>query len=166
MKPIITKKALEKAIDRAMNAQYLVDTGAVGSLNMVLAQVGDMSVCDAWLVEDTEVMRGHVRLQAFGDKLHGEILMSNFGENKTLHLVGKGREEHGIVLLIQRTGDIFTVVWNCDAPDNKATFFMTATDDVLLIQLIALLAEKYFPNVSGESVNRAISFLMGGESDE
>ena len=166
MKTIVTKKALEKAVERALKAQYLVDTGVVGTNNMVLAQVGDMSFCEAWLVENAEENNDHVRFQAYGNRLSGEILISNYGEHNSVHLVGKGRDEHGLVLLIQRTGDIFTVVWNQDIPDNRATFFMTATDDVLLIQLITLLAEKNFPYVKGDDVQRAVALLMGGDSDE
>jgi hypothetical protein len=166
MKTIISKRALDKAVDRAMKAQYLVDTGAVGSINMVLAQIGDTEFCDAWVVDNADALKENVRFQAFGNRLHGEILMSNFGEHKSVHLVGKGREEHGLVLLIQRTGDVFSVVWNCDLPDKRTTFFMTATDDVLLIQLITILAEKNFPTVNSESVQRAVSLLMGGASNE
>ena len=166
MKTLVTKKALEKAIERAMNAQYLVDTGVIGTHNMVLAQVGDVSFCEAWLVENAETVQGHARFQAYGDKLTGEILISNYDDQKSVHLVGKGRAEHGLVLLIQRTGDVFTVVWNCDLPENRATFFMTATDDTLLVQLITLLAQKHFPSIDVDSVEKAVTLLMGGDADE
>ena len=166
MKTIISKKSLEKAVARALKAQYLVDSGVVGTTNMMLFTLGNESICAAWRVQNVDDIKRQIRFQAFGDNCSGEILVSNFGEQKTVHLVGKGREEHGMILLIQRTGDIFTVVWNQDIPDNRATFFMTATDDVLLIQLISLLAEKNFPSIESSAVDQAVAQLMGGDSDD
>lgn len=166
MKSILTKKALAKAIERAMKAEYLVDTGAIGTVNLVLMEVDNIGFCDSWVVGSEEPIKDHVRFQAFGTKTSGEILVSNFGERKSVHLIGKGDEEHCTLLLVQCTGGVFTVVWNCDLPDKKSTFFMTATADILIIQLITLLAEKNFPNVNGEAVQRAVTQLMGGDFNE
>ena len=166
MKPVITKKALERAIDRAMNAQYLVDTGVLGTVNMILLQFGGESHCETWITGSDAVSGNHARFQAYGDHKSGEVLISSFGDRKSLHLIGKGKEEHGVLLLVQRTGDVFTVVWNSDLPETKAVFFMTATDDALLVQLISLLAEKHFPSIESSAVDQAVAQLVGGDSDD
>lgn len=166
MKSLISRRALDKAIERAMTAKYLVDTGVVGTVNAVLLQIGEESLCDAWVTADVAEPGKHCRLQAFGDNLSGEVLISSFGDPPSLHLVGRGREEHGKLLLVQRTGEVFTVVWNSDLIDKKSGFFMTATDDKLLVQLIAMLAQKHFPLISEVSVEHAVAFLMGGASDD
>ncbi len=165
MKRNLTKKALENAIERAKRAKYLVDTDIAGAVNLVLLNISGTSFCNAWQTGDSEEAISHVRFLAFGDSTSGEVLISCFGDSPGLHLIGKGREEHGKLLLVRRLGDVFTVVWNCDEPDNKATFFMTATDDVLLIQLITLLAEKHFIKISGDNVQSSVALLMGGVSD-
>ena len=43
---------------------------------------------------------------------------------------------------------------------------MTATDDTLLVQLITLLAQKHFPSIDVDSVEKAVTLLMGGDADE
>ncbi|WP_295359379.1 hypothetical protein [uncultured Succiniclasticum sp.] len=166
MKSITTKKALDRAVERAMKAHYLVDTGVVGTVNMVLLQVGDESYCETWSTGDDVDSGKHGRFQAFGDHQSGEVLISSFGDQKSLHLIGKGNQEHGILLLIQRTGDVFTVVWNSDVPADKAVFFMTATSDSILVQLIGMLAEKYFTSINNSDLQNAVAMLIGGDSDD
>ena len=166
MKPIITKKALEQAVERAMKARYLVDTGVIGTSNMVLLQFESESYCEAWITDNAISTGSHPRFQAFGDHVTGEVLISSFGDHPSLHLIGKGHKEQGQLLLIQRTGEVFTVVWNSDLEENRSVFFMTATDDKLLIQLITYLAEKHFPSIKSEDVQQSLSSLMGGSNDE
>ncbi len=166
MKTIITKKALNRALERAKSAKYLVDTGVVGTINMALMQIANESFCEAWVTGDNAASGKHIRFQAYGTEISGEVLISNFGDPPSLHLVGKGQDEHGVVLLVQRAGDVFTVVWNSDLPDNKAVFFMVATSNALIVQLISLLAEKHFSDIKSDDLQKAIALLTGGRCDE
>ena len=166
MKPIISKKALDRAVQRAMKAQYLVDTGVIGTVNMVLLQMGDETFCDTWVTGDATDVGSHARFQAYGNHLSGEVLISDIGNPPSIHLIGRGNEEHGVMLLVQRTGDVFTVVWNADYSDDKSVFFMTATADSVLIQLIGWLAEKHFPTINNSDLQNAVTMLMGGDSDD
>lgn len=166
MKTIVSKKALEKAVERALKAEYLVDTGAIGTVNLVLMQIDNIGFCETWAVESAEAIKGHVRFQAYGTKTDGEILISNYGKEQSVHIIGRGQDEHGLVLLVQRTDNVFTVVWNCDLAESRSVFFMTATDDHLLIQLILFLAQKHFPSIQYDEVERALSLLMGVDVNE
>ena len=166
MKSIVSKKALDRAVQRALKAQYLVDTGVVGTVNMVILKTGGESFCEAWITGDNADSGSHPRFQAYGDHQSGEVLISNLGNPPTLHLIGKGKEEHGVFLLVQRTADVYTVVWNSDLANDKSVFFMTATADKILIQLITMLAEKHFPSIQDDVVANAVALLLGGDGGE
>lgn len=166
MKKVISQKNLESAIMRSMKAKYYVDTDVNGATNMVLFRFGGKENCITWRTVDSENFRNHVRFQAFGDEKSGEVLMSSLGEHANMHLLGKGNDEHGVLLLIQRVDDVFSVVWNSDLPENKATFFMSVTDQVVLIELIGLLAGKLFPTIKSDKLDKAITLLIGGANNE
>lgn len=172
MKSVFSEKEFSNILERYKKADYRVNTNITGSTNMAMLELGDESYCETWKVkyedhDDYFDHPKHVNLFAYGDSKSGEILITGYGGHESaVHLVGKGREGRAKVLIIQRTGDGFNVVWNSDLPENKATFYMTVTDKVLLKQLIELMAEKYFPTVNRDTVQESTTLLTEGNDDE
>lgn len=168
MKTIISKKAFNNAIERYKKANNVVNTNIIGTVNMVLMEFGNEAFCETWktMSEESDDSPKHVKFYAFGDAKSGEILIIDYGEHASVHLVGKGKEEYAKVLLIQRTNEGFTIVWNSDLPESRAMFYMTATDDAIVVQIICALAEKNFPAISSDAVQKSVALLMEGVTDE
>lgn len=140
------QKQWQKVVEAAMAARFQVQTGVIGTRNLIVATYDGKTIIDAFAADERrqqQALGQMIGLQclAYGNDFTGEAALVNL-EDGTLRVFGKGRKS-GKLTFIQEYQGAFTIVrYNDEDSKNRRYMKIAGTADEVIVDIIVDLLKE------------------------
>ena len=140
------KKKWEKIVKSAMSAKYQIQTGVIGTKNLIVAIFDGCTVVDAFSADERRQQQALGQLigyqcLAYCNDCTGEAALINM-ETGQMKIFGKGQKAGKLTLVQEYQGEFTIVRYNDEDPKNRRFMKIAGTEDEVIVDIIVDLLKE------------------------